>query len=257
MNNILSLIKKDLRLYFSSFIAYVLIAVFLVMSGYFFSSMVNFFSLMSVQVTQQPMYEGGLNLTEMIVAPLFLNISMVMVFMLPIMTMRSFSEEKKEGTIELLYTYPISDLEIVMAKFFSVCIVFMIMLLPVAGYPFLIKLVGGVIELSTYYVALLGLFFMGISFITLGVFVSSLTKNQVVAVSVSFASLLGFFMLGWSRNFVSPNLAEFLKNISIIEHFRNFAQGLIDTQDILFYVLFSFFFIFFTLRVVESRNWRG
>ncbi len=257
MGNIVAIAKKDLRLYFSSLIAYIVIAVFLLISGYFFASMVNYFALLSMQATNMPMYDGNLNLTEIVIPPLLMNISTVMIFMLPIISMRSFSEEKRDGTLELIFTYPLTDFQIVIGKFLALSVLFMAMLLPVSFYPFIIKLVGGVIEFKTYYVGMLGLVLMGISFLSLGILVSSLTKNQIVAVSVSFSSLLLFFMVGWTSDMVSEKTARFFREISIIDHFGNFARGLIDTQDILFYLLFTFYFLFFTLRVVESRNWRG
>jgi len=253
----LAIFSKDFRSYFSSIIAYIIIAIFLVISGYFFFSLVGFFSLLSMQATQQPMYEGGLNLTETILTPLFMNVSVTMLFMIPILTMRSFAEEKKAGTTELLFTYPVSDAAVVAGKYCAVVGVFMVMLVPILLYPVLISIVGGQIEYVTFFVGILGLVLMGMSFISLGVFVSSLTENQIISVTVSFGMLLLFWIVGWSASFAPKGLAPYLTNISIIEHYKNFAQGLIDTQDILFYTLFIIFFLFFTLRVLESRNWRG
>lgn len=257
MRNIAAIFSKDIKLYFSSFIAYCLIAIFLVISGFFFSSLINVFGMLSVQVVEQAYYDGPLNLTEMITPALFMNICIVMLFMLPILTMRSFAEEKKEGTIELLFTYPISDFQIVAGKFLALLAIFAVMLLPLLVYPLLISLVGGVLVLKTYLVGMAGLFLLGAAFISIGLFISSLTKNQIVAVSITFGALLFFWIIGWAASFVSKDLAAFIHAISLLEHFGNFAQGLIDTQDILFFVLFIFYFLFFTLRVVESRNWRG
>ncbi len=257
MRNIPAIISKDVRSYFSSIIAYIVIAIFLIISGYFFFSLMSFFSIMSFQVTQQPYYQGALNLTEAILTPLLMNVSIVMLFMIPMITMRSFSEEKKSGTIELLFTYPLTDFEIVTGKFCAVLGVFFVMLMPLLLYPVLISVVGGTFEVTTYLAGLLGLVLMGMSFLSLGIFVSSLTENQIIAVAVSFGSLLLFWIIGWSSSFAPKSLTAVLTNISIIEHFKNFAQGLIDTQDIVFYVLFIMFFLFFTLRTLESRSWRG
>jgi len=257
IRNIGAIFKKDIKLYFSSFVAYCIIAIFLVLTGYFFSSLINAFVMISLQVAQQQAYQGPLNLTESITPSLFMNVCIVMLFMLPMLTMRSFSEEKKEGTIELLYTYPISDFEIVIGKYCAVSFVFLIMLAPLFIYPVLIRLVGGVYMMQPFYVGMFGLVLLGLAFLAVGLFISSMTKNQIVSVSITFGTLLMFWVMGWSSTFVSKELGSFLEELSMLQHFSNFAQGLIDTQDILFYCLVIFFFIFFTLRILESRSWKG
>jgi len=257
MRNICAITMRDIRSYFSSVIAYIIIAMFLIISGYFFFSLTSFFSIMSFQVSQQPQYQSMLNLTEALLTPLFMNMCVVMLFMLPMLSMRSFSEEKKSGTIELLFTYPLTDFEIVVGKYCAVVVMFFIMMLPTMIYPVLLSIVGGVLEMQTFFAGLAGLILMGMSFLALGIFVSSITENQIIAVAVSFGSLLLFWIIGWSSSFVPKAFGAFLTNVSLIEHFKNFAQGLIDTQDILFYILFIVFFLFFTLRTLESRSWRG
>ncbi|MBU1864349.1 MAG: ABC transporter permease [Candidatus Omnitrophica bacterium] len=257
MRSIIAICSKDVRSYFSSFVGYIIIAIFLVISGYFFFSLVSLFSLMSFQAMQQQQFQGNLNLTEIICTPLLMNICVIMLFMIPMLTMRSFAEEKKGGTTELLFTYPISDFAIVMGKYCAVLTVFAIMMSPLLLYPVLIKVIGGAIVFKTYLTGLFGIMLMGMSFLALGIFVSSLTENQIIAVTTSFGALLLFWIIGWSSDFAPKGLSAYLTEISIIEHFKNFAQGLIDTQDILFYGLFITFFLFFTLRVIESRNWRG
>jgi len=257
MKNIIAIFSKDIRSYFSSLIAYIVIAFFLMLCGYFFFNAISLFSMFCMQVAKSQSYQGNLNLTELVLPQLFGTIAIVMLFMIPILTMRSFSEEKKSGTVELLFTYPIKDFEILVGKYLAVTTVFIIMLLPLLLYPVLIKTVGGVVEVKTYLAGLIGLFFMGMSFISLGIFVSALTENQIIAVTVSFGMLLFFWIIGWVSNFVPHSFGVFIMNMSIIEHFKNFAQGLIDTQDILFYGLFIFFFLYTTLRILESRNWRG
>lgn len=257
MRNVFIIGMKDFKSYFSSFIAYAVIATFLTLCGFFFFSMISSFGMLSMQVAQQQYYEGPLNLTEMITTPLFMNMCIIMLFMLPMITMRSFAEEKKLGTIEILYTYPVSDFDIVMGKYVGVIGLFAVMVAPTALYPLLVTTVGGTLEMATYYTGMLGLVFVGLSFLALGLFISSLTENQIIAVAVSFGLLLVFWMIGWVASVVPKEIGEYLKEISIIEHFRNFALGVIDTKDIVFYVLFIFFFLFFTQRSIEARNWRG
>lgn len=257
MKNMYALCIRDVRSYFSSVIAYAVLAVFLVLVGIFFFNFVSYFSMMSIQLAQQQDSEMVLNLTEAMITPFLMNVSIIMLFMLPMLTMRSFAEEKKTGTIELLFTYPLTDRDIVLGKFFAVVSMFLTMLLPLLSYPFLLKLVGGDLSLPTYFTGMFGLLLMGMSFIALGVFVSALTENQVVAVVVTFGFLLFCWVIGWVSSFVSVQMGGFLTELSIMEHFKSFALGMIDTQDVLFYVLFIAFFLFWTLRVLESRNWRG
>lgn len=247
---------KDFKTYFSSFIAYATIAVFLIITGYFFFNMVGAYAQMCVQA-QQTVYAQNMNMTKMILSTIFMNVSTVMLFMLPMLSMRSFAEEKKTGTTELLFTYPVTDLQIVLGKFFALASVFAIMILPLFCYPAIVSMVGGVISMKTFLAGMLGLFLMGLSFLSLGMFISSMTENQIVAISVSFAALLLCWTIVWVGNILPEGGRYFCEHISLLTHFHNSAQGVIDSQDILYYVLFIVFFLYFTLRLLESRNWRG
>lgn len=256
MVNIFYIFKKELRAYFYSPIAYTVIVIFLVISGYFFSAIVGVYSLYSFQAMQRPGLASGLNITEGIINPLFGNMAVFILLIMPILTMRLFSEEKRMGTFELLMTYPIRDVEVVLGKFLAGISVFAVMLLLTFLYPVLIAWVGNP-EIKPFLSAYLGLFLMGSAFIALGVLISTLTENQIIAAVISFGTLLIFWVIGFSADNVGPTFGSILRHISIIEHFQNFARGLIDTKDVIYYLNFIIFFLFLTLRSLESNKWRS
>jgi ABC-2 type transport system permease protein len=245
MMNFFPIFKKEIRSYFSSLIAYMVLTVFLVISGYLYYSDLAAFIVW-----------GGANLTEGLWQFLFHDIRMILLFTIPLLTMRLFAEEKKLGTIELLITYPFRDIEILAGKYLACLSVLILMLFLTLLYPLLLALFQ-TINPEPIITGYLGLFLLGAAFISCGIFVSSLTENQIVAALVSSGFILFFWLIDWNESAMSPQLAQILHHISFYEHFYNFARGVIDTKDIVFYLIFSFFFLFLTLRSLESRRWRG
>lgn len=259
MRNFYLIAKKELQSYFSSPVAYVVITIFLIITGYSFYNQFASFSTLSFQASTNPaiaQQQNLLNITETVVRPLFGYISMIMLLMMPLLTMRLFAEEKKSGTIELLLTYPISDIEVILGKFFACFVVFLLMLLLTFTYPGLLIMLGEP-EIGPTITGYIGLIFMGAAFISLGIFTSSLTENQIIAATLSFGSLLLFFMMGYSVSMMGPTLGNLMNYISMIQHLEGFAKGVVDTTDIIYYILFVTLFIFLTLRVLESKKWRG
>lgn len=251
--------KKELGSYFSSPVAYVVITMFLVITGYFFYNQFAMFSTLSFQASNDPglaKQQNLLNITETVLRPLFGNISMIMLLMMPLLTMRLFSEEKKSGTIELLLTYPVTDMEVILGKYFACLTVFILMLFLTVTYPALLFIFGKP-EMGPVLTGYIGLFFMGAAFISLGIFTSSLTENQIIAATLSFGLLFLFFMMGYSVGMMGPLLGKLMMYISLIGHLESFAKGVIDTTDIIYYCIFITLFIFLTLRVMESKKWRG
>jgi len=260
MKNFFLIFQKEFRSYFNSPIAFVVITIFLILSGYFFHGIFLNFSTISFQVATNAILarqNNQLNVTEMVVRPFFDIISMVMLIMLPMLTMRMFSEEKKSGTIELLLTYPVKDSEVILGKFAGCMGIFTIMVLLTVPCFILIGLFGEP-ELGVVLSGYVGLFCMGAAFISLGIFASSITENQIIAAVLSFASLLIFLMMGYSASFASESLGNVLKYLSFMPHMYNsFAKGVLDTEDIIYYVLFTLFCIFLNMRSLESKKWRG
>ncbi len=256
--NIGLVFKKDLKSYFNSFIAYAVIAIFLAVTGYLFSNLLASFSVLSLQAHANPMVAKQynlLNVNETVVRPLFGNISMVMLLMLPLLTMKLLADEKKSGTMELLLTYPVRDAEVVLGKFLACLTVFAAMLLSTISYPILLINLGEpeVLPMITGYV---GLFLLGAAFISLGIFTSSLTENQIIAGSLSIGILFCFWLMSYSTAFLSPDVGQIISYLAINEHLESLAKGVVDTEDIIYFLIFTVLFLFLTLRSLESKRWR-
>lgn len=243
--NFYPIFKKELRSYFSSLIAYIVLTVFLVISGYYFYTDLALFVVW-----------GGSSLQEGLWQYLFHDIRLILLLTIPLLTMRLFAEEKKLGTIELLFTYPFRDSEILLGKFLASLAVFSLMIGLTVLYPLLLSLAHEV-EVWPLVASYLGLFLLGASFISCGIMVSSLTENQIVAALVSSGVIFAFWFIDWNEAAVSPLVADVLHHISLFEHFYNFVRGVIETKDIIYFMLFTFFFLFLTMRSLESRRWKG
>jgi ABC-2 type transport system permease protein len=243
--NFIPIFKKEIRSYFTSLIAYIVLTVFLVISGYlYYSDLARF------------LVWGGESLIEGLWQFLFHDIRLILLLTIPLLTMRLFAEEKKLGTIELLVTYPFRDIEILTAKYLACLTVLILMLMQTFFYP-LVLAIFQTIDPKPIITGYLGLFLLGAAFISCGIFVSSMTENQIVAALVSSGFIFFFWLIDWNESAANPQLVKVLNHISLYEHFYNFARGVIDTKDIVYFIIFSFFFLFLTLRSLESRRWRG
>lgn len=250
-----AILKRELYVYFSSPIAYVVVTIFLLLSGYFFYSAFAYFSMVSMQAMRMPGV-GGINVTEMVLLPTLGNMSVIMLLMMPLLTMRLFAEEKKAGTLELMLSYPVRETELLFGKFTACIVVFFIMLVPTFLYPLFVWFYAEP-DIGPILTGYLGLFLMGTAFIALGIMVSSATENQIIAAAISFGAILMFWLIGWSETFVGPVLGKVLSHISLLEHFETFSRGVIDTRDIIYYINFNILFLFMTMRSLESKRWRG
>jgi ABC-2 type transport system permease protein len=256
MRGIMAVFKKEITVTFSSPIFYAATFIFMVVSGYFFYTNAMIYTIRSFQAGQNPFLAERLNLSDFVVKPFFGDMAIVLLLMLPLITMRAYAEEKKMGTIELLFTYPISDGAVLAGKFaasmFTLLTMLVGTLLPLILLETFAHLDWGLI-LSGY----LGILLLGASFIALGIFTSSLTENQIIAAVLSFGAFLLFWIIGWAKSFAGPPLGSILEHISIVVHLDSFVRGLIDSRDLVFYLVFIFFWLFVTLRFLNTRFWRG
>jgi ABC-2 type transport system permease protein len=255
MRNIWSIAKKEIRTYFSTPIAYVVIAVFLILTGFFFYSALWWFNSQAIQMAQNPYYAQQMNINQMVYTPLFHNISIILLLMLPLLTMRLFSEEMKSGTDELLYTSPLNVGQIILGKYLAALVVLAAML-GLSGSLSIFTFAFGNPELPQILNGYLGLFLMGAAFIAAGVFFSSLTKNQVVSAILTFGALLLFWILNWASYSASGMWKGVLNYLSIFQHFDDMTRGILDTKDLVYYLSFAFFGLFLTRSVILSRRWR-
>lgn len=237
--------RRELSATFGSLIAYILLAVFLVLSGYFFYSDLIFFILF-----------GGFTLATGLWQFVFLDMRLVAMLILPLVTMRLFAEEKKLGTLELLWTYPVRDGEIVLGKFLAAWLFYVVMLAATAAGP-----------LTFYYfqpfdvlpvlAGYLGMLLLGSAFIACGLFVSSLTENQVVSAMVTYGILVLFWFITWNEEAATHAVMRWLLGVSLFDRFFNFTRGVIDTKDVAFFALFVGLFLFLTWQSLATRSWRG
>lgn len=255
MNNIWAICKREIRTYFTSPIAYVAITVFLFVTGFFFQTLIQWFNLQSMQMARNPQYFQQLNINQMVYAPLFHNISIILLFLVPILTMRLFAEEKKTKTEELLYTSPVSMGQIILGKYFASLFVLLVMLC-LNGLLSLFVFAFGNPEILPLLNGYLGLFLMGAAFTSLGIFFSSLTENQIIAASLGFGFFLLFFVLNWASQFVGGIWRSVLDYLSFFHHFDDMTRGILDTTDIVYYLSLIVFGLFLTHSVIQSRRWR-
>lgn len=258
MNRIMTIFRREVGAYYTSPVAYALYAIFLLIMGYIFYAMMGSYSMMSMEFMQQPQMGPAepFNQTADLVRPFFNTMGFVMLLVLPLLTMRMFSEEKKMGSIELLFTYPLKDIEVVMGKFLAaVCVFAVMVLLTVPCMFMLVKF--GTPEIGPIISGYAGLLLLGAAFISLGMFTSILTENQIIAAVTAFGALIMFWVIGWAATFVEGPLSAILDQFSIILHFDNFTKGLVTSSDLTYYVLFVFTFVFLTLKSLETRKWRS
>ncbi|NMB45482.1 MAG: ABC transporter permease [Firmicutes bacterium] len=234
MNSVVTIWRRELSSLFRSPIAYVVIAAFLVLAGYIFS-----IALFSTQLADMTILFGNLAVTFLFVAPL--------------LTMRTLSEERRLGTDEFLLTSPLTIPEIVIGKYLAVLTVWVLMLLMTGIYPIILNIIGDP-EGGPIFAGYLGLFLLGASFLAVGIFASSLSENQIVAGVIAFGILLGLWLLTWIASALGGMLGRIIEGISLLGRFDTLLSGVLDTSDLLFYVSFVFLFLFFTIRTVDRRR---
>ena len=256
MNNVWSLVKKEVRAYFGSPIAYAMMFSFTLLVGYFFYSLVMWFNAQAMQMAQNPYYAQQVNINEMVFSPLLHNMSIVLIFVVPLLTMRLLAEEKKTGTDELLYTSPLTVGQIVLGKYFAALILLAVLLGLSALLSVFVFALGNP-ELAPWLTGYLGLFLMGAAFIAIGLFYSSLTENQIVAAILTMMTLLLFLLLSWVSSLGSGAAwTKVISYLSFSEHFEDLTRGIIDTKDVVYFISVSFFGVFLAHSVLQSRRWR-
>lgn len=256
MNNILAIAQKELRSYFASPIGYVVIGMFALLFGYFYYGTLSFFVQQGMQVSQFDF--GGpaaLNINQHVIRPMLNNSIMFTLFVLPMVTMRTYSEEKRSGTMELLLTSPLSDIQIVMGKFFGAMGLY-VMMLAVTLLDIGLLFIYGNPEWPQVLVGYLGLLLLGGCFISVGLLISSTTKNQIVSGIVTFTVFLILWVITWLGDNASPLTQTILSYLSITEHFEDFSRGVLDTKHVVYYLSFTVFGLFLTLKSVDRERWK-
>jgi len=252
----LAILKKELRLYFTTPVAYGVVFCFLLVTGYFFYSIFAFYTMASMQAAMNPQMGRDLNVTDSVLRPLFSNVSVILLLLMPLVTMRLFAEERRSGTIELLLTYPVRDGAVLLGKYLAALGLYASMLVLTLLYPGIVAYFAR-IEWGPLLTGYVGLLLMGATFIAVGICISSFFENQIMAGTVTFVTLLMFWVIGWSGDAVGGVWKAVLSELSIIEHYDSFAKGIFDTKDVIYYLNFNLLALFIALKSLESRRWKG
>ncbi len=255
MRNILTICGKELRAYFASPIAYLLMAFFGLIFGFFFYSATAYF--VNAGLRQSMMGSGGpMSVNDYVIAPMLGNASVVGLFLIPLISMRLFAEEKRTGTIELLMTSPVRDSEIILGKWLGAMVMYLCVL-AVSACNIALLFAWGQPDWRPILTGYLGLILQGGCVLAIGAFISSTTKNQIIAGAATFAVCLLLWVLSWVSSYNDAGWAQAVAYCSILTHFEPFSKGIIDTRDIVFYVSAIFLGLFLTSRSLESLRWRA
>ena len=255
MKNILLICYKELKSYFASPIAYILMAFFGLIFGFGFYTATRDmmrYSFQAQMMGQMPQ----MNVNDQIIKPLLGFASTVALFLVPMITMRTFAEEKKTGTIELLLTSPVRDLQIILGKWLGAMALYLCVL-AMSMINIGLLFAWGKPDLKPVLIAYLGLILQGGVLLGIGVFISTMTSNQIIAGGVTFFVCLLLWLLSWFTAFDSSATGQVVNYISIGPHFENFAKGVLESKDVIFYLSMIFLSLFLTSRAMESLRWRA
>jgi len=238
MTKIIIIFKKELQSYFNSPIAYIFLGIFLIFSSWLFFQ--NFFLAGQAQVRG-----------------FFGVMPWMLLFLVPAITMRSWAEEKRSGTIELLLTFPIKDQEVVLAKFFSSLAFILIALALSLVIPITASSLGN-LDWGPVVGSYFGVIFLASCYLALGLWLSSLSKNQIVAFLVTAIICFAFFIIsdGLVINSLGGFFGSIFKMIGLSSHYDNMTRGVFDIRDVVYFGAFSFFFLFLNIKSLASRNWK-
>lgn len=255
MRNAWVICRKELGSYFVSPVAYLLLTMFGLIFGFFFWNALGFFVVESVEMQMRGQM-FPMNLNEQVIRPLLSNVGVIGLFFIPMITMRLFAEEKRTGTIELLATSPIRDLEIILGKWLAAMLLYSCLLLFTAvNFAFLFRY--GNPDWKPLAMGYLGLLLQAGALLAIGTFISTLTKNQIIAGAATFGVELLLWVIAWVGEYETATWARVLSYLSIITHFESFGRGVLDSKDAIFYLTVIFLGLFFTARSMESLRWRS
>jgi ABC-2 type transport system permease protein len=255
MKNVLLISSKELKSYFASPIAYLLMAAFGLIFGFAFYVATRDFMQMSIQMQMQQQSQP-MSVNDQIIRPLLGFASTIALFLVPMISMRLFAEEKRQGTMELLLTSPVTDNEIILGKWLGSVYLYLCVL-GMSALNLALVFVWGKPDWKPVLVAYLGLILQGACLLAIGSFISSTTKNQIIAGGVTFFVCLLLWLLSWFTAYSTGPVSQVIGYLSIVTHFDNFAKGLVSMKDAIFYFSMIFFALFMTSRSLESLRWRS
>ncbi len=255
MRNVWIIVKKELKIYLYSPIATILTSFFLLVSGFFFYNILAWVNEQTMRLMRSGYPLDRIHINQLLFEPFFNNVAVLLMFLLPLLTMRLFADEKKMRTEEMLLTAPVPLSAIILGKYLAALMVYAGILLLTATFA-VFTFVHGNPELAPLVAAYLGLFLLGAVFIAIGTFASALTENQVIAADISISTILLIWVVSWIGESGPGAWKGVLTYLSFFGHFRNTIGGVIDTQDIVYFLSFIFLGLYLTRAVFEFRKWR-
>lgn len=259
MRNLYAIYRKEMGHYFVSPIAYVVVGIFLILCAFFFNVILDSVNQSAMNAEMRGMRYGmpqDFDVPGVVLRSFFGLLSTLVLFLTPMLTMGVYAEERKRGTMELLMTSPVRDLEIVLGKFFASLTLFAIMLLPTASYLTFMYLRSEPVPPWRLLIAGYGgVLLLGGALLSLGSLISSLTENQIIASVLSFAAFLMLWVLDLGRG-AGGHLGDILQYLSVLRHYEDFTHGIVDTSSLIYYASFMILFVFLTVRSLDSMRWR-
>jgi ABC-2 type transport system permease protein len=260
MKNAIAIAKKELNIYFATPIAYVMFTQFVVIGSYFFLRLLGAYEQASLAYMrfQSPEMMNRLNFQDAIFRNLFGNLGVILIFIVPFLTMRLVAEEKRQKTIELLYTTPVTPTEIVLGKYLACLAILVLALGLTLTYPILVQFNAGDqngVEWRSVLLGYLGLFLMGSAYMAIGLFISALTESQMIAAFATFVVLLMTWIIGWTAGETEGWMREFVTYVASVSHLDSFSKGTLELKDIVYFVSLIVIGLFLSNRAVEAHRW--
>jgi ABC-2 type transport system permease protein len=256
VSSIMAIAGREIRGYFATPVGWVVLCVFLILTGFFFASMISFYNMQAAEMAMSPYGGPELNLNDYLVAPFFANMAVILLFLCPAITMRVFSEDRSTKALELLLTSPVSTAEIVLGKYLGAMGFVGLMLVATLHYPAMLYAFGSP-DAGVVLCSYLSVILLSGSFVAVGVLTSAFTESQVVALIAGFGILLMLWVISWAdASSSSSTVGEVLSYLSVLSHLEQLAKGLVHTEDLVYYASFIGFFLFATQQRVEAFRWR-
>jgi ABC-2 type transport system permease protein len=256
MQNILAIWQREMKSYFVSPIAYVVLTIFVFFTGFFFYSILSAVIQSSMMQAAYGQSAQPMDMPGIVTRNVFGTLSVVLLFMIPMLTMGLFAEEKKRGTIELLLTTPVGNLQALLGKYLAT-LTFLATMFLTSAVTISILFIYGEPELKPILGAYLGLFLYGAALLAVGLFISTLTESQIVAGLITFGVILVLWLVDSFANSAQGAVRDVLSYLSVISHLDDFIKGVIDTANVIFYLTFAFVGLFLTYRSLESLRWKS
>ena len=260
MRNLYAIYRKEMGHYFVSPVAFVVIGIFLVLTGFFFTRVLAAVMQAAFEAAMQGMQFGGMmpmDVPGIVLRSFFGILSFLLLLITPALTMSAYAEERKRGTMELLMTSPVTDAQIVLGKFFASLSLYAIMLFPTVCYAvFMFLHSDPAPPWKLLFGGYLGAILLGAALLAIGSFISSLTENQLIAAVLTFGVFIFLWVIDFGARGGGGDWSEVLQYLSVTRHFDDFSRGVIDTSSVIFYTSLAILGLFLTMRSIDSMRWR-